>query len=104
MRFNPRPYFSKTTLLAMLLSLAASPALASDSTSGASTAVADFSFGTTALDQAAVGIGRLTERVMNVEKKVEGLTPPAPTAAELQHVQLEQEQHAGFVNQVWMAR
>ncbi len=97
----------KTAVLAIFLSLAASPALASDATSGASAATAGLSAGTTALDEAPVGIGRLTERVVELEKRVDQLgvadPPPAPTAAELKRAKREQEQHAEFRNQAWSA-
>jgi len=54
----------KTAILAILLSAAASPALASDATATARAATTGVSAGTTALDEALVDIRRLTERVV----------------------------------------
>jgi hypothetical protein len=97
----------KTVLLAILLSLAGSPALASEATSDVSAATAGLSAGATALDEAPVGIRRLTERVVELEQRVDQLgvadRPPAPTAAELKRAKLEQEQHEEFLNKVWSA-
>jgi hypothetical protein len=94
-----------TAVLAILLSLAASPALASDATPGASADAAGLSAGTTALDEGAVDIRRLTERVVELEKRVDQLgdPPPAPTAAELKRAKLGRAQYAEFLNQVWSA-
>ncbi len=95
----------KTAVLATLLSLAASPALASDATSVARGAKADPYAGTTALDEAPYSISQLTERVEELESRVDQLgvatRPPAPTAADLKRAQREREEHAEFVNQVW---
>jgi hypothetical protein len=96
-----------TAVLATLLSLAASPALAADAASGASGATAGLSAEPTAPDEAPVGIRRLTERVVELEQRVDELgvaaPPPAPTAAERKRAKLEQEQHEEFLNQVWSA-
>ena len=94
-----------TAVLAILLSLAASPAIASGATSGASAATAGLSAGTTALDEGPMDIRRLTERVVELERRVDQLgdPPPAPTAAELKRAKLEQAQYAEFLNQVWSA-
>jgi len=97
----------KTAILAILLSAAASPALASDATATAPAATTGVSAGTTALDEALVDIRRLTERVVKLEKRVDRLgvaePPRAPTAAELKRAKLEQEQQAEFQNRVWSA-
>ena len=101
MRCNPRPCLSttpavtnwKAAALAMLVSLAASPALASNATADASAATANLAGGTTALDQDAGDIRRLTERVAD--------PPPAPTAAELKRAKQEEERQAEFQHQVW---
>lgn len=113
MRCKPRPYLSttpavthwKAAALAMLFSLAASPTLASDATVDASTATANPASGTTALDQDAGDIRRLTERVIGLEHRVEQLgvagPSPAPTAAELKRAKQEEERQAEFQHQVW---
>ncbi len=97
----------ETALLAILLSLAGSPALASDATSDARAATAGLSAGTIAPEEAPVGIGQLTERAVDLEKRVDQLgvadPPPAPTATELKRAKLEQEQHEEFLRQVWSA-
>lgn len=113
MRCNPRPYLSttpavtnwKAAALAILVSLAASPALASNATADASAATANLAGGTTALDQDAGDIRRLTERVVGLEQRVGQLgvadSPPAPTAAELKRAKQEEERQAEFQHQVW---
>lgn len=113
MRCKPRPYLSmtpavtnwKAAALAMLVSLAASPALASDAAADASAATASPAGETTALDQDAGDIRRLTERVVGLEQRVEQLgvagPSPAPTAAELKRAKQEEERQAEFQHQVW---
>jgi hypothetical protein len=110
---NPRPYLSttpavtkwKAAAVAMLVSLAASPALASDATVDASAATANPASGTTALDQDADDIRRLTERVIGLEQSVKQIgvarPSPAPTAAELKRAKQEEEREAEFQHQVW---
>ena len=97
----------KTALVALLLTLAGGPALALDATSNARAATAGLSAGTTALDQAPGGISQLTERVTEVEKRVDQLgvadASTAPTAAELKRAEREQERHEEFLRQVWSA-
>jgi hypothetical protein len=57
------------------------------------------------VDEAAAGLGRLSERVVGLEKKVDRLSMPdlraAPTDAEPKRARLEQERQAEFLNQVW---
>jgi hypothetical protein len=89
----------------MLFSLAAGPALASSDTAGVSAAAANLAGATAALDQGAVDIRQLSERVVGLEQKVDQLgaaaTPPAPTAAELKRTTQEEERQAEFQRQVW---
>jgi hypothetical protein len=113
MRCNSRPHSSTTpkvtmwmsAALAMLLSLAASPALASNATSDASATTANLAGGAIALDQDAVDIRRLTERVVGLETKVDqrGVVDPslAAAAAELKRATQEEEREAEFQHQVW---
>jgi hypothetical protein len=113
MRCHSRPYSSttpevtawKAAALALLLSLTASPALASDATLDAGPATTDLAGGMTALDQDPVDIRRLTERVVGLEQRVGQLgaadAPPAPTAAELKRAKEEAERQAEFQHQVW---
>jgi hypothetical protein len=113
MRCDSKPYLSTTlamtpwkgAALAMLFSLAAGPALASNGTAAASAGAANLAGGTAALDQGAVDIRQLSERVVGLEQKVDQLgaaaTPPAPTAAELKRTTQEEERQAEFQRQVW---
>lgn len=96
MRFNSW----KTAGLAMLLSLAASPALAS----GDGAATADLPAGTAGLDQAAVSLVQLAERVAELEKRVDrfGVAHPPP-AAEPKRARLEEERQAELLKQIWSA-
>jgi hypothetical protein len=56
-------------------------------------------------NEAAAGLGRLSERVVELEKKVDRLSMPdlrpGPTDAELKRARLEQERQAEFLNKVW---
>jgi hypothetical protein len=113
MRCHSRPYLStisertnwKAAAFALLLSLTATPALASNGRPDASAAAANFAEGMTALDQDAAEVRRLTERVVGLEQTVGQLgvaeAPPAPTAAELKRAKQEAEQQAEFQHQVW---
>lgn len=89
----------KTAGLAILLSLAASPALASGN--GAATAGLP---GTVGLDQAAVSLVQLAERVADLEKRVDrfGVARPPP-AAEPKRARLEEERQAELLKQIWSA-
>jgi hypothetical protein len=100
----------KTATLAMLLTLAASPALAMAATAGGAsdTPMATLSAGTAALGDAGFGIGRLAERVADLERKVDRLgvadAPPAASGpAPKREQEQEQEQHAEFLDHVWSA-
>jgi hypothetical protein len=111
MRCNSRPCSStaagltswKAAALAILFALVAGPALASNVTSGVGAATADL--GTTALEQDAVAIRRLTERVAGLERRVGqlGVTAPspAPSAAESKRASQEEERQSEFQQQVW---
>jgi len=113
MRCNSRPYLAtfsertnwKAAAFAMLLSLAAAPALASDARPDATATTADFADGMTALDPDAAEIRRLSERVVGLEQQVGQLgvaaAPPAPTAAELNRAKQEAERQAEFQHEVW---
>jgi len=89
----------------MLLSLAATPALASNARPDAAAATANFADGMTALDPDAAESRRLAERVVGLEQRVGQLgvaeAPPAPTAAELKRAKQEEERQAEFQHQVW---
>jgi hypothetical protein len=112
MRCNSKPYSMtpkvavwKPAALAVLLSLAASPALASNATSDASATTASLAGGAIALDQDAADIRRLTERVVGLEQRVDQLhvadPPLAPSAAERERAAQEEEREAEFQQQVW---
>lgn len=90
----------KTSGLAILLSLAASPALAS----GDNTASAELPAGTAGLDRAAVSLVQLAERVADLEKRVDrfGVARPPP-AAEPKRARLEEERQAELLKQIWSA-
>jgi hypothetical protein len=113
MRCNSKPYSSaapgmttwRAAALAILFSLLAGPALASNVTSGVGVATADLANGTTALQQDAAAIRRLTERVAGLERRVDqlGVTAPspAPSAAESKRASQEEERQSEFQQQVW---
>lgn len=90
-----------TALLAMLLSLPASSALGSDATSGSS-AVRKADVG-----QVSAEVGRLGERVEDLEKRVDrrdaSYPAPAPTAASAKRARQEQDSQMEFLQQVWSA-
>jgi len=102
---GPEKRMNRTAVLALLLSLAASPALASDASSDASVAAANFAAGTTSVDQDAADIRRITARIAQQEQSVGQLgvadPPPARTAAELKRAEQEEERQAEFQHQVW---
>jgi hypothetical protein len=102
---TPKVIVWKPAALAVLLLLAASPALASNASSDTSATTAHLTGGATALDQDAVDIKRLTERVVGLEQRVDQLQASgpslAPTVEELNRATQEAERDAEFQHQVW---
>lgn len=93
----------KRAVLVATVGLAALPAFAADASSQATAATAHLAPATLALDK--VGIQKLTERVVALEKRMDQIgvpePAPAPTQAELERAKLMEEQHEEFLNQVW---